>query len=198
MPLYERQTAAAVFSELNRQMEGTLAELDELRRGKTDDKSRVQVPDTELIIKLSSHTLAHHTHTTTIVSALRGETEVPLIGATHDSSCVAGQPVERPERIFAFRAQEELPDFEFSNREGGLVIAHLGELGITGRVRHAAQNPGVRPDTIIGAMETPTQDIFTDVDTAIRAQMGVVEWMGAGADFETAQSWANAGEALAA
>lgn len=181
-----RATLGTVFFDLYGATDQLIEELDEMRAGKTADRSRKEIPGTSLRFDWSSgRGEGKGSHCTTYVSAENMMDTIRLVARSRH--VLPRQGAHEPEGVKGFRGSEVSPDYAIAMRPGGLIECRLGQLGIRGRRpdEPVGRTIGHLGDSLAGLTEADQQRIEV-VGSTIRANLGAIESMALGASPQEA------------
>lgn len=188
-------TLGTAFMDLYGKTDTLLEELDEMRLGKTQDRTRKQIQGTHLRLDWScGKGEGKGTHSTTYVSADGSET-IRMIG--RGRHVIPPQGAHTPESVKAFRGTEVSADYSITQRPNGMIECRLGQLGIRGRRtgEPVGTTIGAMGETLASLTERDQQRVEI-VGATIIANLDAIESMALGASPEVA--FAEAGKLLPA
>ncbi len=188
-------TLGTAFQDLYGEADRLIEELDEMRLGKTQDKSRRQIPNTQLMLGWTcGRGEGKGTHSSTYVSTYAGDEMRMLV---RGRQVTPPQGAHTPVSVGAFRGSELSPDYTISQRTNGIIECRLGQLGIRGRRsgEPVGRNFGAMSEAIAGLPERD-QERIEIVGSAIVANLGAIESMALGATPE--EAFAEAGRPVVA
>lgn len=189
-----RATLGTAFTDLYGRADALIEELDEMRLGKTQDRSRRQIPGTHLSLNWScGRGEGKGTHSTTYVYA-EGE-GIRLIA--RGRQVLPPQGAHAPVSVGAFRGSELSPDYAIAQRPNGIIECKLGQLGMRGR-RGGEPNGmtfGTMGDSLEGLAERDRQRVEI-VGSLIVVNLDAIESMALGATPQ--EAFAEAGRPIVA
>jgi hypothetical protein len=188
-------TLGTAFLDLYGEADRLIEELDEMRLGKTQDRSRRDIPDTFLRLGWTcGRGEGKGTHSSTYVSTSEWDEIRMLSRGRH---VIPPQGAYTPESVRAFRGREVSADYSFTQRANGIIECRLGQLGIRGRRsgEPVGMTVGGMGETVAGLPERD-QERIEIVGTAIVANLSAIESMALGATPE--EAFAEAGRPIVA
>lgn len=188
-------TLGTAFLDLYGKADTLIEELDEMRLGKTQDKSRRQIPGTHLMLGWTcGRGEGKGTHSSTYVSTSAGDEMRMLV---RGRQVIPPQGAHTPVSVGAFRGRELSPDYKITQRANGIIECRLGQLGIRARRNDEPMGTtfGAMSEAIAGLPERDKERIDI-VGSAIVANLDAIESMALGATPE--EAFAEAGRPIAA
>lgn len=199
-------TQADVFNALYTRADNLIAQLDAARLGKTNDTSRLDIPETGLIIARPTveRTSAGAAGQVNLYASLEFTgadeqdptevTRIPLLAQGHLTRVESHQPVVYPSFLGAYRNTEPRPDYRLGLTKIGrdsAVDCKLGKLGIRGGVVGPYGTSDRYAKTKLIALGGADRERFVLVANMLSHRLNIIEWMSAGATYDEAVSDAN-------